>query len=424
MGALLKQGSYQESRSNIVATFNTSQAKSVNTHDPLIKIDDPSFPSYIIGFGYDSGNPTARPLSQLSLLGCSGIQPDLTAARSLSGPVFTTGVAPPGSRIELGIKWDIFTLLEASVAILGRYSIICSVESSIYGSGGGGSSGVTVTNRNPVTITKLFGPLAGQIFTDVPFELPIGSVGWARGYATCGATFEMASFLQFATTPIVVSLGVNNYGEFLQFLEVSYKIVFLDGSSAAVLHPNGDVYFFRNTEYRRYNFTPNKVETTGIINHDGWFGVWADGIDAAIRHPDGDAYFFRGNQYQRFKFSPAPGKADGPPETINANGWFGLWTDGIDGAVMHPNGDAYFFRGNQFQRYNFAVNKVISTGTIGVDDWFGVWPDGIDTAVNHPNGNVYFFRFNEYQAYSFAANKVAYTRTINVNGWFGVWPTP
>lgn len=41
----------------------------------------------------------------------------------------------------------------------------------------------------------------------------------------------------------------------------------------------------------------------------------------------------------------------------------------FDAALLHPNGKAYFFRGSEYRRFDFAQNKVDKVARIGIDGW-------------------------------------------------------
>jgi hypothetical protein len=86
-------------------------------------------------------------------------------------------------------------------------------------------------------------------------------------------------------------------------------------------------------------------------------------------HPNGKGYFFRGDRYQRFDFQTD--RVDKDNARIGVDGWKGLWTTGIDAAIVHPrNGKAYFFRGDRYQRFDFQTDRVDKDNAlIGVDGW-------------------------------------------------------
>jgi YHS domain-containing protein len=156
---------------------------------------------------------------------------------------------------------------------------------------------------------------------------------------------------------------------------------------------------------------------------EAWFPfhVWPD-VDAALVHPrNGKAYFFRGDQYQRFDFDFVG--IDKDNARVGIDGWTGVSPARIDAALVHPrNGKAYFFRGPHYQRFDFASDRVDYNARTGIDGWKGVWTSGIHAALVHPrNGKAYFFRGDQYQRYDFDKLKVDYSTRIGEDGWKGVW---
>jgi Hemopexin/Astacin (Peptidase family M12A) len=105
-----------------------------------------------------------------------------------------------------------------------------------------------------------------------------------------------------------------------------------DNIDAAVVWPNGKAYFFRGPNYMRYDIATDKVDSgypkaiTG--NWPGFPAGFAAGINAAVVWNNGKAYFFKGSEYIRYDI--ATGKVDsGYPKAIAGN-WPGLWASGID----------------------------------------------------------------------------------------------
>ena len=80
---------------------------------------------------------------------------------------------------------------------------------------------------------------------------------------------------------------------------------------------NEKVYFFRGSEYSRYDIAADRVEDgypKPISGH--WPGVWAEDIDAAVHWGDGKVYFFKKSEYTRYDM--ATDRADLGPVPIPA----------------------------------------------------------------------------------------------------------
>ena len=146
---------------------------------------------------------------------------------------------------------------------------------------------------------------------------------------------------------------------------------------------------------------------------------------SVVNWGNGKAYFFKGNQYIRYDI--AANKADaGYPLPIK-NNWPGLeaFADGIDAAVNWDNGKAYLFKGNQYIRFDIAADRAdpgypytINNRTWpGLDAFFG----GIDAAVNWRNGKVYLFKGNQYIRFDIAADRAdpGYPKPI-IDNWPGL----
>ena len=124
--------------------------------------------------------------------------------------------------------------------------------------------------------------------------------------------------------------------------------------------PNGKAYFFRGSQYDRYDVKTDRVDSGYPKPIQGlWPGFpasFAAGVNAEVVWSNGKAYFFKGSQYLRYDI--AADRVDaGYPKPI-AGAWPGLWTANIDAGVVWPNGKAYFFKGSQYMRYNIATDKV------------------------------------------------------------------
>jgi hypothetical protein len=193
--------------------------------------------------------------------------------------------------------------------------------------------------------------------------------------------------------------------------------------------PNGKVYLFKGSQYMRYDLATDKVDAGWpkpiAGNWHGFPANFATGINAAVMWSNGKAYFFKGNEYVRFDV--AADKVDpGYPKPIAGN-WPGLWSGHVDAAIVWPNGKAYFFRGSQYLRYDLATDSVDKDWPKAIQgNWQGFpasFTAGINAAVMWTNGKAYFFKGAEYIRYDIAADKVdaGYPKPIAGN-WTGLWP--
>ena len=188
------------------------------------------------------------------------------------------------------------------------------------------------------------------------------------------------------------------------------------------------VFFFSGTEYVRFDSAINNVPSgypKDIVAF--WGGVPAN-VSAAFYRGKGRAYFFAGDQYYRYvELNNAVDP--GYPKPIAGN-WPGLSEAGfgadIDAAVNWGNGKVYFFKGNQYLRYDLASDKADPDYPKPIT---GNWPGlaggfetGIDAAVNYGNGKVYFFKGDKYVRIDLNSKSVdaGYPKDISGN-WPGVY---
>jgi hypothetical protein len=86
--------------------------------------------------------------------------------------------------------------------------------------------------------------------------------------------------------------------------------------------------------------------------------------------------------------------------------------------VLWNNGKAFFFRGDEYIRYDVASDHSDPDYPKKIaPNWPGLWPSGIDAAALWNNGRAYFFRRNEYIAYDVAADRAmaGYPKSITPN---------
>ncbi|MCX6581039.1 MAG: hemopexin repeat-containing protein [Candidatus Aminicenantes bacterium] len=196
----------------------------------------------------------------------------------------------------------------------------------------------------------------------------------------------------------------------------------------AVNWGNGKAYFFKGNRYVRYDIPTDRTDPgyPKFINNENWPGLpWKNGIDTAVNWDNGKVYFFKGNRYIRYDI--AADRIDpGYPKFINNETWPGLpWTNSIDAAVNWGNGKAYFFKGNQYVRYDIPADRTDPgyPKFINNENWPGLpWTYGIDAAVNWGNGKAYFFKGNQYVRYDIATDRVdaGYPKFISNETWPGL----
>lgn len=77
----------------------------------------------------------------------------------------------------------------------------------------------------------------------------------------------------------------------------------------------------------------NRLQHTGSYPiNSNWTGVWSSGFDAALNWGNGKVFFFRGSQYMRYDL--VKNKVDpGYPKSIAFN-WGGLHSSGVDAAFL------------------------------------------------------------------------------------------
>ena len=189
-------------------------------------------------------------------------------------------------------------------------------------------------------------------------------------------------------------------------------------------------YFIFGPRYVRYDAMADSVDPGYPKPIAGnWAGFaevgFQDNLDAAVEWPNGKAYFFKGNQYARYDI--AGNRIDAGYPLPMESQWAGFSAAGfgsdINAGVNWENGKVYFFKGDAYLRYDIAADQVdpgfprqISDGWPGFsDNGFG---SDLDTAVNWGNGKVYFFKGDQYLRYDIATDKVddGYPR-LTSDGW-------
>lgn len=183
------------------------------------------------------------------------------------------------------------------------------------------------------------------------------------------------------------------------------------GKLVPIVWNNGKIYFFQGSEYARYDVAQDKADSDdGSGNaypraiQSTWSGLFQENIDAAVFWPapppggaenKAVAYFFKGNQFMRYDVAAdhadaADGAGRPYPQAISLK-WPGIWADRVDAILVWPvprNGRtvAYFFRDNQYIRFdvkNHRADPGYPKPIVG--NWPNFkFPDGVDGAVSWP----------------------------------------
>ncbi len=195
----------------------------------------------------------------------------------------------------------------------------------------------------------------------------------------------------------------------------------------------GKAYFFEGDRYIRYDWATDTVDPGYPKNIAEWnlpSGFTGD-FDAVLNGGgpySGKAYFFKGDQYVRYDW--ATDKVDpGYPKNIAEwnlpSGFTGDFDAAIDGQSQFA-GKAYFFEGDQYIRYDWATDKVDPGYPKNIAEWN--LPSGFtgdfDAVLNGGgpySGKAYFFKGNQYVRYDWAADKAdpGYPKPISGN-WDGI----
>jgi len=144
-------------------------------------------------------------------------------------------------------------------------------------------------------------------------------------------------------------------------------------------------------------------------------------FDAAVKIND-EVYFFRKNEYLKYDIA-SNGVDPGYPLPISdpTSNWDGFpsdWTE-IDDAVQ-INNKVYFFNGSEYLKYDIASHEVDPGYPLPISYWVGFpsdWTE-IDAAVNIDN-KVYFFRKNQYLKYDIASQRVDPGYPLPISYWSG-----
>lgn len=178
--------------------------------------------------------------------------------------------------------------------------------------------------------------------------------------------------------------------------------------TAALAYPNGKAYLFQGSTYSRYDYRTGLAEAAGVSISPNWVNLSATAPDAALHYGFGKAYFFYGDEYVRYNIPTTEGvdAAYLPPNArpkIGAN-WPGLPAT-IDAFVNWGTGKLYAFAGSQYYRYDLTMDSVDANYPKLIDgNWPGVWTTGIDDVLYQGGKFAYFFKDEEFIRYNVYAD--------------------
>ncbi|OFX22287.1 MAG: hypothetical protein A2033_07385 [Bacteroidetes bacterium GWA2_31_9] len=154
---------------------------------------------------------------------------------------------------------------------------------------------------------------------------------------------------------------------------------------------NNIIYFFKGGMCQAFNKKSNKVEGEPKKINDFFPGLWESGIEAVINWGNGKLYFFKGSEYIRFDTNT--NKADtGYPKTMAGN-WGSSWFDnGVDCAINWGNGYAYFFKNGEYMKYNVSEDKPLNGYPLTNAAWESLWLNKVDGVFDFAPNEVYFFK--------------------------------
>jgi hypothetical protein len=155
----------------------------------------------------------------------------------------------------------------------------------------------------------------------------------------------------------------------------------IDASLQGTADYEGKAWFFKGNQYLRYDLASDKVELAPRPIAGNWLRMpdnFAQGIDAAV-HGLGPYYgicwFFKGNQYVRYNLQRNKEGVEGGPRPIagpwGGDKWPATFTS-IDFAFYGTGSDAeklYFFHGDQYILYNVGSDTVEEGPKPIIDNW-------------------------------------------------------
>ncbi|MET7474884.1 hemopexin repeat-containing protein [Streptomyces sp. NPDC005648] len=208
--------------------------------------------------------------------------------------------------------------------------------------------------------------------------------------------FRGGKYVRYEIDPATGAESVNHdiYPRDVSEAWTAMPASFTHGFDAALTWPDGYVYFFKGPQYVRWDATDDTVDASFYphATADQWPALpasFAAGIDAAINWGDGRAFFFKGSQYVRYDIKDNFVDHNIYPRDIS-DGWPDFpaaFKNGIDAAVNWGNGTAYFFKGGSYLNYDIQNSKVRPGYPLPITEP-GKWPELVQAGFTGPLDDV------------------------------------
>lgn len=131
--------------------------------------------------------------------------------------------------------------------------------------------------------------------------------------------------------------------------------------------------------------------------------------DAAFHYEGKIAYFFKGDQYLKYDFDA--GTLANYPRAV-APIWKGMTWTSVDAVIkLSTNNKIYFFKGDEYIRYDFKEGADPNYPKKISQYWPGI-PNNVDAAVDTGGGLVYFIKGTTLYKYDTKINKVVQKSTL------------
>jgi GMP synthase-like glutamine amidotransferase len=190
---------------------------------------------------------------------------------------------------------------------------------------------------------------------------------------------------------------------------------------------DGKAYFFKGDQYLRYDWNAGQVDEGYPRPIDAWSfpDPFAQRLDAALNGAgsyEGKAYFFSGDQYLRYDWN-ADQFDEGFPQPLAAWGLPEAFASDIDAALTGAGayaGKAYFFKGDQYARYDWATGQVDFVGALSAWQLPSPCSSAIDAALEGQGpyaGNAYFFRHGVFARYDWGSGGVDAGYPAGLDQW-------